>query len=213
MNFTRAFAMFGVSIVLSCTVVAVGASYLSSWQGRGRTAAVWAWLVVHGLLLPLHPSSLFLSNGLVLGSAVGAGVLLQRFVPTAGALVALSVAASVADIISFSTGPTRWLLEGPAGETWAGLPYLAVTLPMTGRPVPVVGIGDLLLFTAFFLGLTRLGVKRAASFVALASGLLVALGVGLLRGGTFGIPFMAVGVLLLLVPTIRRERRDGAVSG
>jgi hypothetical protein len=126
-------------------------------------------------------------------------------------LVALAVAASVADIISFSTGPTRWLLEGPTGEMWAGLPYLAVTVPVAGQPIPVVGIGDLLLFTTFFLGLTRLGVGRAASFVTLACGLLVALVVGLLRGGAFGIPFMAAGVVLLLVPLMRRERRDGAV--
>jgi hypothetical protein len=203
MTFARAFGLFGLLILLACALVSVAASYVASYDGHRRNAWIWAWIGLHVALLALHPSSLILSNALVLGSAIGGGVLIYRTVPTPGALMALAVAASVADIISFTVGPTRWLLDPASGELWEGLPYLTVSLPMAERTVPVIGIGDLLLFAGFFLGLRRLGPGRIVSFTTLACGLLVALWVGLIRGGAFGIPFMAVGVFLLLAPSIR----------
>jgi hypothetical protein len=203
MPFPQAFALYGLVILVSCALVAAAASRLVPVQARGRSAWIGIWLVAHLVLLILHPPSLIVSNVVVLGSAVGAGVLLVRLVPTPGALAALAIAASVADIVSFSSGPTRWLLGGGWGQTWAGLSYLAISLPVNERVVPIVGIGDLLLFPTFYLGLSSLGWDRRISFGILAGGLLAALAVGLTRGGAFGIPFMALGVLVLLLPSGR----------
>lgn len=74
--------------------------------------------------------------------------------------------------------------------------------------IPVVGVGDLLLFGTFYLGLSQQGVRPWASVTILTSGLLVALAVGIARGGAFGIPFMAVGVVLLVAASHRRASSE-----
>ena len=126
---------------------------------------------------------------IVLGTALGAGVAIGRSLRSTGALVVLAVTASIVDVISFSSGPTRWLLEADSGAGASVLRFLTISVPREGVVVPAVGVGDLLLLAAFFVALR-----------ALNRGRLVALAVGLWRGGAFGIPFMAAGAVALVLP-------------
>ena len=106
------------------------------------------------------------------------------------------------------TGPTRWLLSSDSAAVASALLHLAVSLPWDAASIPVVGVGDLLLFGTFYLGLSPQGVRPWASVTILTSGLLVALAVGIARGGAFGIPFMAVGVVLLVAASHRRASSE-----
>jgi len=191
-----AFAFYALTITVTCGVTVIGASGLRR-EPLGKQLAV-ALVVggVHAALFVTRPSTLWLSNGFVLATSIWGAALISRTVRTAPALVALALAASVADMVSFSGGPTRWLLdsEGLRG----GLAYLAVSLPRAEGTVAVVGIGDLLLFGSFFLALSALDRPPRWVFAALIVALWFALAVGLARGGAFGIPFMAAAVLVLL---------------
>ena len=71
------------------------------------------------------------------------------------------------------------------------LPYLCLSFPVHGRLRPVVGIGDLVVITAVYLALRRLGHNGLLAFTGPFAGLALALAIGLLIGGVFAIPFIA----------------------
>jgi hypothetical protein len=122
----------------------------------------------------------------------------------------------LADIVSFTVGPTRALLDRFGGSTGTLVPYLAVTIAWRGQQVPVAGIGDLILLGVFFLGLRQVGFRAWAGWAVPTLGLLVALAVGLVAGGVFGIPFMAAAVVAVLYARRRRaqvRRRDSVEAG
>lgn len=193
------FPVYSVVLVLSGSVVLVGATRVSRLARRPLALIGAAWAVAHvGLAVtPGANGLLIVSNLLVLGSAALGGTMLARTVRSRGALVTLAVTASVVDIVSFSGGPTRWLLSSELDSLSLALRYLAVTIPSANGTVAVVGIGDLALLGCFFLGLRATGHPRLVVGAGLVGALLVALVVGLVRGGAFGIPFMAAVVVAL----------------
>lgn len=199
MSLPARFAPFASIILASAGLVTLAASRIGRLGRTGRIAALVGWLALHTAALATGTGGLVVSNVLVLGSGAVGAALLARAMPTPGALAALAVTASVVDVVSFSTGPTRWLLDSGSAEVSTALRYLAVSIPWSGRTVPVVGVGDLLIFGALFLALRELGHRGWAAGAVLSVGLLLALAVGLVRGGAFGIPFMAAGAVALSV--------------
>jgi hypothetical protein len=197
MSHLLSYLEFACVIVGAAFMVALGTLALRRLSWASAVATVAGLVLIAGIMLRLEAGDLVASNILVLGSSVGGALLLARTVPSSGALVTLAVTASVVDVVSFLTGPTRWLLDAGVGGTHRAVQYLAVCVPYAGSVVPAVGIGDLLLFGVFFLGLERQGTPRWMSLGVLSLGLLVALGFGLWLGGAFGIPFMAVGTVAL----------------
>ncbi|MGD2069961.1 MAG: hypothetical protein PVI57_14915 [Gemmatimonadota bacterium] len=193
------FPVYAVVLVLSGAVVLFAATRASrmAWRPLALIGAAWAVAHVGLAVTPGANRLLIVSNLLVLGSAALGGAMLARTVRSPGALVTLAVTASIVDIVSFSGGPTRWLLSSELDSLSVVLRYLAVTTPSATGTVAVVGIGDLALLGCFFLGLRVTGRSRLVVGSSLVGALLVALVVGLLRGGAFGIPFMAAVVVAL----------------
>jgi len=185
--------VLGASILT--TAGSVGFSRLrataQSWVATGVALA-------YATVLVLRPDGLEWSNAAVLAVSIAVGTRIGRGLGSRGALIAFAVTASIIDIASFAAGPTRWLLGGGADSAWEGLGYLAISLSVSDRVVPVVGVGDLLVLAALFTGLRGLRLPAFSSAVALWAGLLAALAVGLAAGGAFGIPFMAVAAGLCL---------------
>lgn len=85
------------------------------------------------------------------------------------------------------------------------LQYLCLSLPVQGRMVLIVGIGDLLVLAAIYSALRRLGNTGVWAFSAPLAGLLLAVLVGLLAGGTFAIPFIAATTLVYAYYSVRRS--------
>lgn len=157
-------------------------------------------LLLYGLLLYLRPSNLLLSNGIVLAVTTLGGTLIGAGLTTRSTVISFSIASSLADILSFTVGPTRILLDQFGGATSSLVTYLTITIPVREQVLPLIGIGDLMILSAYFAALRQLGCSALVSFGAPLSGVIAALSVGLVLGGVFGIPFMAVavvGVLLL----------------
>jgi hypothetical protein len=186
--------------------VVLGASMLTSAGSvvfsRIRPVRQWwvagAVALVYAMLLLLRPAGLVWSNVAVLAVSIAVGTRIGRGLGSRGALLAFAITASVVDIVSFTTGPTRWLLGRGTAPAWEGIRYLAVSLPSSDRVIPMVGVGDLLVLAVLLTGLRGLGLPALSSASVLWAGLLVALAVGLAAGGAFGIPFMAVAAALCL---------------
>ncbi len=196
------------AVTLSAILVVWALSDVLERTDRRRLNALLAVVVVvYACALWFRPASLTASNIAVLGLAVTAATVLGRSFQTNGAVIAFSVAASIADIISFTVGPTRSLLEHADRTAGSLISYLALSISRGQIIVPVVGLGDLLVLGVYFIALKHVGISAAQRFTIPAAGLLAALAVGLLAGGAFGIPFMALAVVALLLQADRRAPR------
>jgi hypothetical protein len=134
----------------------------------------------------------------VLAGAVGGVLLLERGLRTPAAVTAFLVVAAVVDVLSVSGGVSRMLIERYREGTSDLLLYLTLVVPIRGRAIPIVGIGDLLVGGAAAVALIRLGFRPVAVMGTLAIGLLTALAYGLWRGGAPAVPFIAAAVLFLV---------------
>lgn len=209
MRAVEAFWFFAAVVLVSGSIVVLGTRLLA-WAERTRgadrtsrwpwpVAASVAWLTIHAALLLFRPASFWVSNVCVVGSGIAAAFLIGRTLRATPTVVALAVAASVADVVSFSAGPTRWILNADSAGAPGLLQYLALVLPFSGDATAVMGVGDMLLLGAFAMGLERSTRMPLVSAAAPILGLVVALAVGLSRGGVYGIPFMAAATMLVLV--------------
>lgn len=193
MPFLSSFATYGGIIVAAASLVAAGAEALAR-GARGTVSVVCVVLVALHLAIAVLgvPAPPLMSSALVLTSSIAGAVLLGRALAAPGAVVVFAITASVVDIVSFSGGATRWLLTADTPSTSRALQFLTVSVSRGEGMVAVVGIGDLLVFGALYLALRSSDCRRTTVLVGLLAALLVALVVGLLRGGAFGIPFMAL---------------------
>ena len=167
-------------------------------QARLHTALA-VIVVAYATALWYRPPSLIVSNTVVLGLAIAAATAIGRRFREAQSIIAFSIAASIADIISFTVGPTRSILENAERTSGSFISYLALSIPRLEGIVPVVGVGDLLVLGVYFVALKQVGATALWRLPIPTAGLLVALGVGLMTGGAFGIPFMALAAIAYLL--------------
>jgi hypothetical protein len=149
--------LFAVVLVGSVLTTA-GSLAFSRLRATAQSWAAAVAVLAYAALLVFRPAGLVSSNAAVLAVSIAAGTRLGRGLRSRGALLAFAITASVIDIVSFTTGPTRWLLGRGGGSAWEGIRYLAVSLPLTDGIVPVVGVGDLFVLALLFTGLRGLGV-------------------------------------------------------
>jgi hypothetical protein len=157
-----------------------------------------ALLAGYAAVLVLRPPGWPVIDIAVVGGAAGGVLLLEGGLRSPGAVAAFLVVAALVDVASMSGGLTRVLIDRHRSGASDLLLYLTLVVPIGGRPVPIVGIGDLLVGGTAALALVRLGLRPAAVAVALAAGLGGALAYGLWRGGAPAVPFIAAAVLALV---------------
>lgn len=155
-------------------------------------------LVAYIAVIVIRRSSWPVSDLAVLLGATGGAVLIGTSLRSSQSVVAFLVTAAVIDILSLSSGLSRTIVDRWQAGTSDLLLYLTLVVPIKGRLVPMVGVGDLLVGGAAAMALIRTGFKPIAVNGALAIGLIAALAYGLWRGGAPGLPFMAVTISLLV---------------
>ncbi len=155
-------------------------------------------LLTYGAALVLRPSAWPVIDLAVLAGAVGGVLLIEGGLQTPAAVAVILGVAAVVDLLSFSGGFTHVLIERYRGDSGNLLLYLCLVMPVHGRVIPIVGIGDLFVGGAASAALLRLGLRPAAVMGTIAIGLLSALAYGLWRGGAPALPFIAVAVFFLV---------------
>lgn len=188
---------FAVTLAAAGVQVATAAA-LVRMPDRGLLGLTAGVVFVYTGLLWLRPASLLVSDAIVLAAAAVIGTAIGSRFRDPAAITAFAIAAAIADILSFTLGPTRSLLEGADRSPGSVVSYLTVSVPAAGATVPVVGLGDLLILTTFVVALRRVGAPPVAGATVPTTGLLIALAIGLALGGAFGIPFMAAAVVTYL---------------
>jgi hypothetical protein len=188
----NAFSMV-VSVLASAGLVILGVAWLGGRAPRTRIGCAVLAVLGYGAVLWTRPDTLVLSNAAVLVAAICLAPLLARSLGSTGAIVAFAIAASLVDLFSFGGGLTRRIIQDYHSGGSDLLRFLAVTVPVSGRPTPLVGVVDLLIVGALFLALVGIhGARRRASLTLLGA-LAVAVVVGLVVGGVAAVPFLGFG--------------------
>lgn len=186
-------------VTLGGLAAVVWTSRLASGLAPSRTKVhAGALLLAYATALVLRPSGWPVIDLAVLAGAVGGVLLLEGGLRSPAAVLAFLVVAAVVDVVSMSGGLSRMLIERYREGTSDLLIYLTLVVPIRGRAIPIVGIGDLLVGGSAATALLRLGLRPVAVMGTFAAGLLVALAYGLWRGGAPAVPFIAAAVSVLV---------------
>ena len=165
-------------------------------------------LVVYGSLFFLRPISVILSDTVMLFSAAGFAVIVSRGIKNTPAIISFSITASIVDILSFTVGPTHYILKTLDHHNATDLlNIMAFSVVINDRICPIVGVGDFLILGVYFVILRQIGANVRTQFLIPTMGLLTALVIGILVGGSFAIPFMAASVIAYLFFTRRLSHR------
>ena len=189
------YSVLAAVIVGGCLVEYGGARGLARLPQRKRVLVAGAIAGSCALGAAVFRGSLLASNCLIFAAALFVAALLAPSLRSARALMAFLVAGAVADLLSTYIGPTRWVVRSWIhGSGLTAMRFLAVTVPLAGKPIPVIGVGDMLFFAVCVLVARRLGWPEVPVFLVPLAAYLAALCVGLLVGLTPALPFLAVGV-------------------
>jgi hypothetical protein len=195
---TRLFILATLVTTAGLIVVVWAAHWISKLVPRRIKHLAILMLFTYGAALVLRPSAWPLMDLAVLIGAVGGAVLLGRSLSSWGTVIAFLVTAAVVDMFSMSGGLSRVIMTQYQSGSSDLLLALALVAPLAGRLVPIVGISDLLVGGSAAIALIRVGYRRVVAIGTIASGFTAALIFGLWWGGAPGLPFIAVGVFLLV---------------
>jgi hypothetical protein len=190
-------------IILATSIAASILTFLLSrhtarFANRKVIVLAIATFTLYGVFLFLMPENWMLINLVVVSVAGIGGSGLGLFLNTRPSLIIFCVAASAVDIYSVTQGPTSALVENYKTGTSDLLRYFVVSMPIDGRTVPLVGIGDFFILSAIYFALMRLGYEKSQILLVPLLGLLLAIIVGLQVGGIFAIPFIAATTIAYL---------------
>jgi hypothetical protein len=182
------------SVITLAGTTAVIVAALAIERGA-RTAVkplVWMSVALYALALILRPSAWWMSDAAVLIAATGGTLLLSPGLRSQGSVITFLVVATVADLVSFSGGVTRWIVDDYQSGSGTLLLYLTLTAPMGGRILPIVGIGDLVVAGTAALALARLRFGLPTLLLAISGGLVAALAYGIQFRGAPAVPFITL---------------------
>lgn len=188
-EFMRSVQMVAVVLGSACVVLA-GVEWLRLRTTRVQLAVALISVLIFGAALWARPASLALSDAAILAAAVGLAPQLARSLGSPGGIVAFTITASAVDLLSFGGGLTRRIIQDYQAAGDGLLRFLAVTVPVAGRPTPLVGVVDLLILGALFAGLVRVHGQRRRAGLTLLSALALAVVTGIVIGGVAAIPFL-----------------------
>lgn len=190
--------IFATAILASVLVYTISRQ-LAKLTSRSVAIGAVASFGLYGLFLFMKPDNWILIDVVVLciGAIGGSGVAL--FLNSKPSLITFLIVASAADLYSFTQGATSRISDSYQDGSSDLLTYLVISLPTEGQLQPLIGIGDLFIVSSICFALVRLGYVGAQVLLAPLSGLLLAIVIGLMVGGVFGIPFIAATTILYLV--------------
>ncbi|MGE5321700.1 MAG: hypothetical protein ACM3SW_02485 [Actinomycetota bacterium] len=191
----------------ACVLVFAGTAVTLKLDRRRLAAGTVLALLIFAAICITRPGSWIVSTGAVLVTAIFAGTAIGRSIKSEPSLIAMCVAAAVADVVSVSVGLTHKMFAGYTSGQSQLLVYFCFSVPIGNVIAPLVGLGDLLIMGALFCGLRNLTYAATETFAVPVTGLLAALVIGLaVRHGVPALPFMAGSVAIYILARRKAAR-------
>jgi len=188
MSVVLSFLLSSMASLLIGRALVLGSPGKGTWVSGGV-------LLPYALLLIWQPDGIWMSNASVVIVGGCLGFLLSRLLTSSAAVIAFLLTATVVDLLSFSGGFTDEILQAYRSGESELLRFLAVFVNSEGGTRAVIGVGDLVILTASYLGFQRATASEVEPAFWLLGGLSAGLALGLLVGGLPGVPFVAAGAL------------------
>lgn len=204
------YSLFTLFIAGACVAEYLGLRLLSFLPDSLQKRIAVGSLVICIPALAIFHTNMVATDCLVLLIGLMAGVLLGRVAGSVATLSSMLIVASIADLISTHAGPTKWLVDESQRTHLPLLQLLALSLRLNGAFIPVIGVGDLMFFTACASAVRRFGWGEMPALLIPLAGILCALALALLARITApAIPFLAAAVLIY---SLMRGRGTGRLS-
>lgn len=186
-------------------VILVSACLYAGTRLTGRLTRPWLWsalvlaLAAYAGLLWTQVAAWPISDMAVMLVALLAASAIGMSLTSSSALIAFCIAAGIADFFSFSGGLTAKIIADYEQGHGLLLQYLSLAAPLPDRVIPIIGIGDLIILGSVYYALPQIGHHDWPTFLFPLGGLLIALGVGLLTGGIYALPFIGGATIVYLL--------------
>ena len=145
--------------VVGLTIVVLAAHSVPRLLPSPKRILAGSFLVIYGVVIVLRLSGWPFIDLAVLTGAVGGVLLLEGGLQNQATVVVFLSVAAIVDVASMSGGVSHLLIERYRTGRSDFLLYLTLVVPISGRPIPIVGIGDLLVGGAAATALLRLGFR------------------------------------------------------
>lgn len=190
--------IFGI-VILAAACMYTGARLTRRLTHRQLWTSLVVALIAYAALLHMQVAPWPISDITIMLVAVLAGSAIGLALPSSPSLVAFCITAGIVDFLSFRGGLTSKIIADYNQGHNLLLQYLCITAPISGRPIPIIGIGDLIILGSVFCALSQIGYDGWLSFVFPLGGVLIALAVGLLKEGAPAIPFIAGATIVYVL--------------
>ena len=192
------FLIFG-TVILIAIVLYAGTQRTSRLKRRWLWGALGIGVVVYIVLLRTQTAAWLISDIAVMLVSLLAASAIGLTLNSSSALITFCITAGIVDFFSFSGGFTAKIITDYQQGHNLLLQYLSITIPLDGRLLPVIGIGDLVILGGIYYAMHQIGHGGWLAFLSPLGGLLAALSLGPLLGGIYALPFIGGATIIYLL--------------
>jgi len=185
------YLILGSLVLASGGLAIVGTRGLLTLERRVSTLLATGVCLGWVSLLLLGPVPSWASDASIVLAGTSLGFLFGRLLPSSPSVLAFLTSAAVVDLVSFTGGLTRHMLEAFRDGSSDMLRSLAVMVVAGGQEWAVVGMSDLVILAAAYVGLRRATGDGSGPALWLLLGLMGGFLAGVAWGGAPGLPFLA----------------------
>jgi len=207
------FTILALVLLASAGVGILGVRGLQRLDRRVSLPMAIGGSVGYALLLFWRPDSPWVPNLAIILAGICIGFLLGQLLGSTGSVLTFLCTAAIVDLLSFSDGLTNQIVEAYRSGGSNVLRFLAVFLELGGQEYAVIGVSDIALVAAAYLGLYRATGSDWEPAIWLLLGLFLAFLAGMFLGGAPGIPFLAAGAGAFILRRRRGRAHEQAEGG
>jgi hypothetical protein len=200
--------IFG-TVILTAIVLYTGTQLTGRFKRRWLWGALAIGVAVYIVLLRTQTAAWLVSDIVVILVSLLAASAIGLTLSSSSALIVFCITAGIVDFFSFSGGLTDKIITDYQQGQNLLLQYLSITIPLNGRLLPIIGIGDLVILGSIYYALRQLGHDSWLAFLFPLGGLLTALTLGLWLGGIYALPFIGGATIFYLFWTERKSSSTG----
>jgi hypothetical protein len=190
--------IYGV-VTISAFMVQTGVRALKNIELKKIYIALAAAILIYCLMILLQGSDWFISDCLIIIISILAGFVIGNSISTISSLIVFCITAGLVDFVSFTAGLSAKIIEDYSKGHNLILQYLCISMPIDGKIVPLLGIGDLFVLGIILQSLNKIGLESWFVSLIPIAGLLIALFLGLMVHGIYALPIMGGVTILFLL--------------
>jgi hypothetical protein len=187
------------AVAISAIMVQSGVRVSEKIQQKLIYIALAAAVLILCIMISFQVSNWLISDCLIIIISVLAGFTIGNSISKTSSLIVFCITAGIVDFVSFTGGLSSKIIEDYSKGHNLILQNLCISIPVDGKIVPLLGIGDLFVLGIILRSLNKIGfVSWFVSLIPI-SGLLIALLLGLKFHGIYALPIIGGMTILFLI--------------